>query len=136
MPLLGIYNNPRRPDALAKNGAKKQMWKSLVQVERMGGVVLPRFRWNEVAPVIGGNGSAREKAEKRDGKCWACDADSGVIPLEDAGNTEWREQALYLYDAMSPKLSRFLRRLGLRSDEMDDVIQESFLRTCLRSSEQ
>lgn len=97
-------------------------------VERIVSVLWLRSCGEEVAPVVGIKRSARRVDEKQDGKGWASDTSSKVIPLKDPGKAGWRQQALSLYDSLGPKLSQFLRRLGLNKDEIDDVIQESFLR--------
>lgn len=82
----------------------------------------------EVRPVAGIKRSAWRADDKQDKKGLASDCGSRLIPVEDYGKPGWRQETLYLYDSLSPKLTQFLRRLGLDRDEMDDVIQESFLR--------
>jgi RNA polymerase sigma-70 factor (ECF subfamily) len=101
---------------------------SMVPVERMVSVVWLRSCGEEVEPVTVVKRSAQRTDEKQDSNGLVCDFGSRLIPLKEWGETGWRRQTLELYDALSPKLSQFLRRLGLNKDELDDVIQESFLR--------
>jgi RNA polymerase sigma-70 factor (ECF subfamily) len=82
----------------------------------------------EVAPVIGISRAAWRPDEKQDGNNSVCDSGSKLIALKEEGEAGWRQQTMLLYDSLTPKLLPFLRRLGLNKDEMDDVIQESFLR--------
>jgi RNA polymerase sigma-70 factor (ECF subfamily) len=79
-----------------------------------------------VAPV--GSGTSAWRASERDGERFVRDFDSKSIPLEEGEEAGWRRLTLNLYDSLNPKLIQFLRRLGLNKEEMDDVIQESFLR--------
>lgn len=53
---------------------------------------------------------------------------SRLPPLEDAENCQWQEQVLELYERFHLSLFRYLRSLGVSSDEGQDLIQEVFLR--------
>lgn len=100
----------------------------MVPVESMLSVVRLRICGEEMAPVIGIKSSAWGVNEKQYGKGLVGGSGSTLIPLKEQEKAGWRQQTLSLYDSLTPKLSQFLRRLGLNKDEMDDVIQESFLR--------
>jgi len=100
----------------------------MVPVEGMVSVACLRWCGEEVAPVAGIKRSAQRADEKQDRNELVCDFGPMLIPLKERGEAGWRERTLDLYDALSPKLSQFLRRLGLNKDDLDDVVQESFLR--------
>jgi RNA polymerase sigma-70 factor, ECF subfamily len=101
--------------------------KSVVPVKGVISIVWLRSCGKEVAPVIERRTSAWITSE-RDGKHLVCDSDSTLILLKEEENAGWRRLTLKLYDSLSPKLVQFLWRLGLNKEEIDDVIQESFLR--------
>jgi RNA polymerase sigma-70 factor (ECF subfamily) len=94
----------------------------------MVSVLWLRLCGEEVAPVTGIKRYAQGSDEKQDGEGSVCESGSRVIPLKEHGKVGWYQQTLKLYDSLTPRLSRFLRHLGLNKDERDDVIQESFLR--------
>lgn len=56
------------------------------------------------------------------------DSASWLIPFKEQERARWHQLTLRLYDLLNPQLIQYLRRIGLNKDEMDDVIQESFLR--------
>jgi RNA polymerase sigma-70 factor, ECF subfamily len=128
VPLSKTRNYPQGLEAWVESRAKCKVKKSMVPVESMLSAVWLRSCGEEVAPVIGINGTAWRADEKQDGKGLVCDSGSRLIPLKEQGEAGWRQQTLLLYDSLTPKLLQFLRRLGLNKNEMDDVIQESFLR--------
>jgi len=101
---------------------------SVVPVKRMVSVVWLRLRGEEVAPMTGIKRAPQRADEKQERRGLVCNPGSRLSPLRGQGQSGWRQQTLKLYDALNPKLSQFLRRLGLNKDELDDVIQESFLR--------
>ena len=101
---------------------------SMVPVVRMVSVAWLRSCGEEVAPVTGIKRSSQRADEKQDRNGLVCDFGPRLIPVKERGTTGWRQRTLELYDALSPKLSQFLRGLGLNKEELDDVIQESFLR--------
>jgi RNA polymerase sigma-70 factor, ECF subfamily len=53
---------------------------------------------------------------------------SGLLPLTESENSGWQKRTLELYEQFNPSLYRYLRSLGVSSDEAEDLIQETFLR--------
>ena len=128
MPLSRTHNHSQMPGPPAESCAEMQVKKSVVPVERIVSVVWLRSCGDEVATVTGVKHSAWGTDEKWDGKGSVDETGPRPISLKEAGKAGWRQQTLHLYDALNPKLRQFMRRLGLNTDEIDDVIQETFLR--------
>lgn len=128
MPLSRTHNHSQMPGPPVESSAEMQVKRSVVPVERIVSVVWLRSCGNEVAAVIRSKHSAQEMDEKWDGIGSIDEAGPRPILVKKEGSAGWRQQTLHLYDALNPKLRQFLRRLGLNADEMDDVIQETFLR--------
>ena len=100
----------------------------MVPFEGIVSVACLRWCGEEVVPVAGIKRSAQRADEKQERDDLVCVFGLMLIPSKERGEGGWRERTLDLYDALSPKLSQFLRRLGLNKDDLDDVVQESFLR--------
>jgi RNA polymerase sigma-70 factor, ECF subfamily len=114
------------PEAPVESGIEMRISESVVLVDRGISVVWPRSSGEETGLATGIKRCAQRSDEKSErDPVWETGAK--LIPLQQ-GKAEWRQQTLRLYDALTPRLTQFLRRLGLSQDEIDDVIQESFLR--------
>lgn len=128
MPLSKIHNYSHAPETPVESYLEMQNEESVVPVERMVSVAWLRSCGEEVASVTGIRRYVWGADEKQYGKGLAGESGSRLIPLKEQGRAGWRQRTLKLYDSLNPRLSQFLRGLGLNKDEMDDVIQESFLR--------
>ncbi len=125
---MKTHNRPQTPAVPVESWAEMQIGDTVVQVERTVSAAWPRSSGKGVAPVSGIKRCALTADEKQSSQGVGCDACAGLIPLNEGGKTSWHQQTLYLYDALAPKLVKFLRHLGLDREEREDVIQEVFLR--------
>jgi RNA polymerase sigma-70 factor (ECF subfamily) len=125
---MKTHNRPQTPAAPVESCAEMQIVYSVVQVERTVSAAWPRSSGKGGAPVSGIKRCALTADEKQTGEGVGCDASARLIPLKEGSRTDWRQQTLHLYDALAPKLVKFLRHLGLDREEREDVIQEVFLR--------
>ena len=128
MPLSKTRNNAQGPKAPIKGHAAMPDGESAVPAERMLSEVWLHSCGDEMAPMIGFGRAARRTDKKQDGRSLIQDDGSSLVAPKEQGDVAWKQQTLSLYDSLTPKLLPFLRHLGLRKEEMDDVIQESFLR--------
>lgn len=128
MPPMKTHSRPQTPTAPVESRAELQIGNSLVAFERTVSAAWPRSSGKGVAPVSGTKRCVQKIDEKQKGDGARHDASAGLIPLEEEGETGWRQQTVRLYDALAPKLVKFLRHLGLDRDEREDVVQEVFLR--------
>jgi len=95
--------------------------------EEFVSAVRPRSSGEKVATVIGIKRCAQHADEQPCSDEPIETVDVAPIPFSaDAGG--WRERTLYLYDSLAPRLAGYLRNLGLKKDEREDVLQEVFLR--------
>ena len=128
MPLMKTHNRPQTPVAPVESCAEMQIVDSVILVERTVSAAWSRSSGKGGAPVSGIKRCVPMEDERQIGEGSGRDASARSIPLKDGGQTDWRQQTLSLYDALAPKLVKFLRRLGLDREEREDVIQEVFLR--------
>jgi RNA polymerase sigma-70 factor (ECF subfamily) len=54
--------------------------------------------------------------------------DLGILVSEQSGSAKTRQRIIDLYDHLRPSLRAYLCCLGMRSDQAEDVIQDTFLR--------
>lgn len=128
MPLSKIHIHPLKTGIQTEGCAKVQDQEPRIPVEGVVRVVSSQLRGERVVAVPGIRRSACRIDEERDGSGLTGEFDSRLMSFERQGEVGWRQQTLRLYDSLTPRLTQFLRRLGLSKDELDDVIQESFLR--------
>lgn len=127
MSLLNTHNLSQIPRVLLDDPVEVSIHDGAVLVEEMASAIWLRSGEEEVALVTGAESFAQELDEKHSGDESNRKSDAEPATSQDFVG-DWRQQTLTLYDAIKPKLIQFLRRLGLDQDEMDDVIQETFLR--------
>ncbi|WP_446744594.1 RNA polymerase sigma factor [Silvibacterium acidisoli] len=127
MSLLNTHNLPQIPRALLDDPADVLIDDGAVLMDGMAGAMWLRAGEEEVALVTGVESFAQRLDEKHGGDGASRKSSSKPATSREVVG-DWRQQTLTLYDAIKPKLTQFLRRLGLDKDEMDDVIQETFLR--------
>jgi RNA polymerase sigma-70 factor, ECF subfamily len=127
VPLLNTHSCPPTTDKPAHNYAGSGLRGLLVSVEKMASAGRTRSCGEEVLLVTGIRRCVQSADDRQDEANSDYEVDDRSIPLR-RNNREWRQQTMQLYDALAPKLKQFVRGLGLSKEEIDDVIQESFLR--------
>ena len=132
--MRSTVNNPRllqRPDAPIGSCRERQDDELVIPVERLVSVCWLHSCGKKVAPVTGTKMSACRANEQQgeNGSIHSCTSRLGH--LKEQMPDGWHQKTMRLYDALAPKLEQFLRRLSLGKDEIDDVIQESFLRLAI-----
>lgn len=129
--MRATIKNPRLPwrlGAPVETCAEMQGDELVIPLERMASVHWRRSCGKKVVLVSESKMSARKTNALQDEKDSIYDHTSGMKLMEEHEKSGWHQKTLWFYDSLTPKLEQFLRRLGLGKDEIDDVIQESFLR--------
>lgn len=103
----------------------------VIPVERLVSACWLRSCGKKVAPVTGTKVSACRANEEQDEKESIYGCSSRLGHLKEQRPDGWHQKTMRMYDLLAPKLEQFLRRLSLGRDEIDDVIQESFLRLAM-----
>jgi RNA polymerase sigma-70 factor, ECF subfamily len=129
--LLNSHKFPQISRASLEDPAGVSIDETAVRFEGMVNVVWLRSGVEEVAFVTGTKSCAQDLADKHSENGSNRKGDPELASSR-VDVVDWRQQTLNLYDALKPKLLQFLRSLGLDRDEMDDVIQETFLRVAAR----
>lgn len=100
---------------------------SLIWIEEDVSALRLRSGGRGVAPVSGIKRCAQID-EQRSGGEGSRRRGARSTPMQEGDSADWHQRTVHLYDALVPKLTGFLRHLGLRRDDREDVIQEVFLR--------
>jgi RNA polymerase sigma-70 factor, ECF subfamily len=78
---------------------------------------------SRILPTLG----APVSQSGREGKALIC-GDLRILVSKPSGSSRTRQRLIDLYDHLRPSLRAYLCCLGMRSDQAEDVIQETFLR--------
>jgi RNA polymerase sigma-70 factor (ECF subfamily) len=125
---MKTHNRPQTPAVPVESYVEMQIVNSMIPVKRTVSAAWPRSSGKGVALVSGIKRCVQIADEKQHGEGAAHDVSAGAISLKRGREADWHQKTLALYDALAPKLVKFLRRHGLEREEREDVIQEVFLR--------